>query len=484
MSIRFTVTLSYLVMVGIGFYLLINAILDELEPRYRESVEESLVDTATMLAGILGAEMRTHQDFPAFQMEKAFRDVYRRNLEAVIYDIRKDKVDLWVYVTDQLGVVRFHSRQPELVGTDFSLWNDVHKTLRGEYGARSTGEGPGGEGPSVLHVAAPIYVDGEIVGVVTVAKPTENIHAFMARARYRLLLGGGILALAVMVAGVAVTYWLTLPIDRLTRYARQVRDRERTHLPPLGGAREIKELGAAFEEMREALEGKTYVENYVQGLTHEIKSPLAAIQGASELMEEKEIPPERRQRFMANIRREVQRLTDLVNRLLGLTALEARKELNKPESLQLRELVEEALANQRPVAEAKGVALRIYAESVPPIRGEKFLLLQAIDNLLQNALDFTPAGGEINVALNRMGGMIDLRVQDSGPGVPDYALPRVFERFYSLARPDSGNKSTGLGLAYVREITELHSGKAKLENNPVGGAVAILSFPIEEVDSL
>lgn len=482
MSIRFTVTIAYLIIVGVGFYLLINAILDELEPRYRETVEESLVDSATMLAGILGAEMTTRQDLPGVAMEKAFRDIYRRHLEAVIYDIRKDKVDVWVYVTDQQGIVRFHSRQPDLVGADFSRWNDVYKTLQGAYGARSTGQGLDGEGASVLHVAAPILVEGEIVGVVTVAKPTENVNAFMARARYRLLLGGGILALAVMLAGVAITYWLTLPIDRLTRYARQVRDHERTSPPPLGSASEIKELGAAFEEMREALEGKTYVENYVQGLTHEIKSPLAAIQGASELLEEKELPPERRQRFMANIRREVQRLTDLVNRLLGLTALEARKALAKPESFQLRDLVEEAIANQRPVAEAKGVVFKVDAPTMPPIRGEKFLLLQAIDNLLQNALDFTPAGSEIQVTLQPQADLVELRVQDSGPGVPDYALPRVFERFYSLARPDSGNKSTGLGLAYVREITELHGGKVKLENHPAGGAVAILSFPVEATD--
>jgi len=285
------------------------------------------------------------------------------------------------------------------------------------------------------------------------------------------------LALVVILVGTVVTYWLTRPIGQLTAYARAVRDGRRAAPPEPSGAREVRELGAAFEEMREALEGKTYVENYVQGLTHEIKSPLAAIQGASELLAEEGIPPERRARFIANIRGETGRLIDLVNRLLGLAALEARKELNKPEAVDMAAVAEEAVACLRPVAEAKGIRVELTLPEVPPVRGERFLLLQAVDNLVQNALDFTPKNGEIAVRLAHQDGAVVLTVRDSGPGIPDYALGRVFERFYSLARPETGNKSTGLGLAFVREIAELHGGSASLINGPSGGAVAAISLP-------
>nr|MBP7483240.1 two-component system sensor histidine kinase CreC [Lacunisphaera sp.] len=98
-------------------------------------------------------------------------------------------------------------------------------------------------------------------------------------------------------------------------------------------------------------------------------------------------------------------------------------------------------------------------------------------NLLQNALDFSPAGGTVTLRGAVESGRINFTVEDGGPGVPDYALPRVFERFYSLPRPGTERKSTGLGLALVREIAHLHGGDATLENRPEGGARAVFWVP-------
>jgi len=181
-SFRLAVILSYIVIVGLGFYLLIGAILDELEPRYRESVEESLVDTASMLAGFIGADMAERDELPGERLQAIFDEVYARRFEARIYGVVKTGVDLRVYVTDEHGILRFHTHRPGHVGADYSPWNDVHLTLAGRYGARSTPDDPKTEGPSVLHVAAPILVDGQIAGVVTVAKPTDSINEFMASA--------------------------------------------------------------------------------------------------------------------------------------------------------------------------------------------------------------------------------------------------------------------------------------------------------------
>jgi len=96
--------------------------------------------------------------------------------------------------------------------------------------------------------------------------------------------------------------------------------------------------------------------------------------------------------------------------------------------------------------------------------GEYFLLSQAIGNLLDNAIDFTPAGGSITIQAQRFGDSWTLSVANTGSAIPDYAQKRVFERFFSLPRPDTGMKSTGLGLAFVKEVADLHGGSTALQN--------------------
>jgi two-component system sensor histidine kinase CreC len=103
------------------------------------------------------------------------------------------------------------------------------------------------------------------------------------------------------------------------------------------------------------------------------------------------------------------------------------------------------------------------------LQGERVLLREALVNLLQNALDFSPAGGVVKLNATVQDGRVTFSVEDNGPGVPDYALSRVFERFYSLPRPGTSRKSTGLGLALVREIAHLHGGDADLRNKSSTG---------------
>jgi two-component system sensor histidine kinase CreC len=112
------------------------------------------------------------------------------------------------------------------------------------------------------------------------------------------------------------------------------------------------------------------------------------------------------------------------------------------------------------------------------VRGDAFLLGQAVSNLVQNAIEFAPAGSEVAVTLRADGERVVVVVIDRGPGVPDYALEKIFDRFYSLPRPDTGRKSSGLGLSIVREIARLHGGEVTLVNGADGGARAELGLPL------
>ena len=110
------------------------------------------------------------------------------------------------------------------------------------------------------------------------------------------------------------------------------------------------------------------------------------------------------------------------------------------------------------------------------------MIRQAIANVIQNAIDFSPAGASIVISARSISGRVEFSIQDRGPGVPDYALEQVFERFYSLSRPDNGRKGTGLGLTFVREVARLHGGDATLTNRAGGGAIATLALPLTPID--
>lgn len=166
-------------------------------------------------------------------------------------------------------------------------------------------------------------------------------------------------------------------------------------------------------------------------------------------------------------------MQDLVDRMLQLSALESRKGLRDVTDVPIPATVDESLASIRPIAERKGVAIAWQPGGPLVVKGEHFLIRQSIVNLLQNAVEFTPAGGMVTVEASAADGGALIVIADTGPGVPDYAMARVFDRFYSLRRPDTGLKSSGLGLTFVREAAALHGGTVRLENLPQGAKASL-----------
>ncbi len=473
MSLRLRLLVLLLAIYAGGGALLMRWALNQVRPRYLESMEESMVDTSVLLASILETQLPSGP-VNGDLFRQAYTAARGQAFEARIFSLRKTAIDLRVYVTDDRGRVVFDSRGRD-EGRDYSRWNDVARTLRGQYGARSTRDVAGDDNTQVIYVAAPVHRDGRIVGVVAVGKPTRGINALVAAARGRILAGALAGGVVVLLALLLVASWVIAPLENLTAYARAVRDRLPAAPPRLPG-RTLGELGTALEEMRAALEGRRQIDRYTQSLAHEVKAPLAAIRGAAELLGE-EMPAPDRARFLGTIRSEGARIQQIVDRLLELSSLEARKALQHTERLEAAALLAEAAGALRPAFEAGRVGLEVGGGNGIWLRGERVLLREALVNLLQNALEFTPAGGSVRLHAEAAADGVVLSVADTGPGVPDYALARAFERFYSLPRPGSARKSTGLGLSLVREIAHLHGGDAGLANRPEGGAIAPLRLP-------
>ena len=474
MTKRNRIFLGILLAYVIGVGLLMYRQLQDIDPRYRESAEENLVETAQLMATLIEGVSRDGT-LRVDGLGPLFQALYARRFHANIYGIEKTRVEMRLMVVDRGGTVVFDSTN-RWMGADNSLWRDIRRALQGEYGARTTPDVEGDPGSSVMYVAAPIRAGGSIIGAVSVGKPVQSFGQFVQAARRKTLLMGTTSVVAVILFVVILSVWLVRPFGVFGDYVRYVRSQRSLSFSRLG-RRAWRSLVAAFDEMRDALAGRTYVNDYVQTLTHEVKSPLSAIRGAAELLQEP-MPDADRVRFADNIARETQRIQALVDRMMELTALESRRTLDATVPVALRALLIELATSVQPTAAARGVQVVVEDGEALTVQGDAFLLQRALSNLVDNALDFSPARGTVTLALRRRGRYAELTVRDQGPGIPDYAAGKVFEKFYSLARPHTRKKSTGLGLSFVKEIAALHEGRVALHNAGDGGAVATLSLPL------
>ncbi|HMU84218.1 MAG TPA: two-component system sensor histidine kinase CreC, partial [Leptospiraceae bacterium] len=436
-----------------------------MRPRYLEALEESLNDTAHLLAALLERDASAAPD-PALLKEVVSR-AGSMAFKAKIYALKKDKINVSVYVTDGRGIVIYDS-EGKSTGQDFSSWNDVRRTLRGEYGVRATRIKKDDPMTGSLYVAAPVRHDGQIVGVVTVVKPNDSIQPFVRIAERKLLQGAGFAVIAMTLLTLATFFWVTRPLRILTQYIVSVRKHGRLS-PPDVGAGEIGELAREFENLRQELEGKSYVEQYVKTMTHEIKSPVTSIRAAAEILAEGNPDEESRKKFLENILTESSRIEDLTRRLLELASIEGQKSLASRERIGSNELIQEIRLRTASRLEKRSQRLEVKSEDVT-IAGSRAVLESALVNLVENASDFGPDHSTIALETKMEEGFLKFSVTDQGPGIPEFAISRAFERFYSLPRPDNKRKSTGLGLCFVKEAAELHGGKAEIQNTGGGSA--------------
>ena len=476
MSLSLRIFISYFLLIGLSTWIVMQNITTELIPAMRQSLEEALVDSAYLMAETVKDEVINNK-LENGQFAKNINEFSRRRIDAKILSHTKQDTNTLIYITNDKGRVLYDSTGNN-VGKDYSQWNDVYLTLKGEYGARTTRKNKDDPGSSVMYVAAPIKVGQQIIGVLSVGKPSASVQPYFENA-VRKIENKILLLLLVSLALVTlIVYWLTLSIRQLTLYAKDVQEGKKVNVPKLR-EKELAQLANAMEDMRHSLEGKNYIENYLHSLTHEIKSPLAAIQGAAELLKE-DMPESSRQQFVKNISNESQRLHQIVEQLLKLASLEKRQQLEDVEQVSTDELIKQLCEDKKPILQQNNLKISISPLTVTKVEAERFLLQQLISNLLDNAIDFSPENGEIHISDKIENNHWFLTIKDHGPGIPDYALPRIFDRFYSLARADTGKKSTGLGLSLVYEVVQLHHGSIDLHNCNEGGTEIIIQLPIHQ----
>ena len=364
------------------------------------------------------------------------------------------------------------------INTSILIGPEIQEALEGRYGAL-TRISTGGQRSVTLYSAIPIRSERSVVGAVLVSQSTYRILRDLYELRLEIFTIF-LISLAVAIAlSLLASTTIAAPVRKLCRQAREILDhrgRLRGHIRFNRRRDEIGDLSRSLEEMTRKLQGHIeFVESFSSDISHELRNPLASIRSAGEMIARTKSGQDR-DRFLALIQKEVARMQHLLGAVREISLLDAQLEEEERASVEIGQILKR-------VVEAHGLrggsTVRIaISQNTGPITVSMApeRLAQVLENLLENALSFSPPDGEVRIDLCRDRGQGAIGFEDDGPGIPEQHLEKIFDRFFSF-RPEeesSGSASTprhlGLGLAIVKAIVEGYGGGVKAVNRAVSGA--------------
>jgi len=332
-------------------------------------------------------------------------------------------------------------------------------------------------GRAVLQRGLPIQVEGRTVGYLLSGNgPREE--EFRAKLNQALLWAGGSAMALTMLLGLALTRSLVKPLRMVRDAARRIGAGELTYRVPITSRDEIGDLARQFNEMAEALERDERLRRQMMAdIAHELRTPLSVIRGQVEALQDGvfELSPEN----LKPIHDQTLLLGRLVEDLRDLALAEAGRLPLERTEVSLERLIRRIVEAFQPRAQEKGLALSVeLPEALPPVQADAQRLEQVLENLLSNALRYTPAGGTVNVRAWEEPQWVVFTVEDTGTGIAAEDLPHIFERFYradkARSRADGG---TGLGLSIAKQLVEAHGGRISAESAPGKGTRFTVRLP-------
>ena len=544
LSIFFRIWLAVALVLIICGIVVFTQLFSHVKPTVQQVIEDTLIDTSKLMAANLQLPLQSGQLYTESyqkQLDSAFVDNLEKSGDNIKnstsnYDqepaYRQKTVSSFrVYVTDRAGLVVYDSlpAPTNAEGQDYSRWNDVYLTLRGQYGARSTADNANAGDSSIMYVAQPIKdASGQFIGVVSVGKPVASVLPYLDHTRKQMLITMLLISIVALILAGLVAWWLKQSITLVTNYTGALA--EETKKPYFYLGHELNSLTDTIESMKHRLENRAYVSDYVHTLTHELKSPLTAIRASSELLEDDYLDTEDRLMLNQTIGEQSIKMQQLIDRLLLLAKVEQptfklnRQPIallpllnslikNSSPKLQQRRLAAiELNVNHQPLAAiASDMATQAQLAAHTTVYADNFWLLQALQNVLDNAIYFANHKVIFDIHTT-VENTVTITVFNDGKLLPDYALPKAFDRYFSLSHQSSvyqdsthsspayqnnntqsvaqgqasvsssmPKKGTGLGLTLVKQVIEHHGGTVAINNtpaNPTNHQLAGVTFSI------
>jgi two-component system sensor histidine kinase ChvG len=362
---------------------------------------------------------------------------------------------------------------------------EIREALQGRYGA-ATRISSGGQRSVTLYSAIPIRNGGIVTGAVLVSQSTYRI----LRDLYELRLEVFRVFLLSFAAAVLITFMvattITRPIARLRNQASELTDRRgrlKGQFPFTKRKDEIGDLSRALKELTQKLEEHIrFVESFASDVSHELKNPLASIRSATEIVTEMADPAERA-RFLNMIQDEVARMEHMVSGVREISRIDAQLELEERIQIDMIELSERVIEGFR-MREIE-IEFELHrpeqdSDSSLWVNASPERLTQVLENLIDNAVSFSPKGGRIDLSISRRHSEIVIRIEDQGPGIAEENLEAIFDRFasYRMAEGEAAKAGhLGLGLSIVKAVVEGYRGHVYAGNLREGGAWFEVALP-------
>jgi signal transduction histidine kinase len=328
---------------------------------------------------------------------------------------------------------------------------------------------------------------GEVLLLAAPRPRTQLLSIFRDEVMGPFLRTGLVALVLALVLSFWIARWVSSPLRQLAAGARDV-SKGAYHPVSIEGPDEVKELGGAFNEMVSRVQSSQESQrDFVANVSHELKTPLTSIQGFAQAIIDGTVDSTQDVLQAAEIiHGEAGRMYSMVQDLLDLARLDSGAQILRYEPVDIANLLKEMLEKFQPAARQAQIHLSAEIGNLPKLAGDQDRLSQVFSNLLDNALKYSPPGGDVSLRAKQEEGRIDISVADSGPGIPPEEADRIFERFYQVdkARPGGRRRGVGLGLAIAREIVEAHQGKISIENQPGKGSVFVVKLPLVHQDEI
>jgi len=360
------------------------------------------------------------------------------------------------------------SRRSATAALSFDVAKRAVRASRMVTGTEETGSG------TVAEAAYPVTFHGQVAAVIVYSSPASDIVRTVATVRHQILVAGGIALLLALVGSYLIARALAQRVKRLELAAEQVAAGNFAQPIPVDSSDEIGQLAVAFNAMQRQLSQlESARKKFIATASHELRTPIFSLGGFVELLEDPELDPETRARFLEQVREQVERLRKLSVDLLDLSRLESGSLELRPEQVDLGELTRSVSGEFEPVLAQHDSHLELrlgpggVETTCDPVR-----VAQIMRILLDNALAHTPAGTLIVVTARRDAGFVRIAVRDDGDGIDPQALSRIFEPFYTA----DDAQGSGLGLAIASELAERMHGRLSVDSRP-GETTFTLEIP-------
>ncbi len=320
---------------------------------------------------------------------------------------------------------------------------------------------------------------GALVYISTVQEIYENLHSIQVKILTWLV----VVAALVLILSMFVMRLFTRPIGELSEGIRRMTGGDLSARVNVRGRNEFSELARAFNSMSEKIEALDKARSqFVSNASHELKTPLSTMKILIEtLLYQDPVDPAMTKDFLGDVNKEIDRLNRIVSDLLTLVNMDSGGTKLNLADLSLNALLEEQVKRLLPLARENGIEINLEMKEEVAVSGDSLKLQQVIYNVIDNAIKYTPRGGEVETTLTRSGKRAVIRIADTGIGIPAEDLPHIFDRFYRVDKARSrATGGTGLGLSIVKQIVQIHGGDIRATSTEGKGTTFEIELPVQQ----